>query len=206
MDEVFWPLRGLFRTHDVALILLPGHGARSMPASSLLPTFPSRNPIRNLLGLLTAVTETRQLIAWLRERGYEHIGVAGTSLGVQVAALLATVDTSANRYLFDRPLAHLNEPLRRRAQEGATQLLDLHQALLGFYRPVSPLSRKSLVSPEQVDVLLGREDRVAGCAEGEGLARHFGVEAKIFPTGHVLSIGRESMILELMCKLGKPVG
>lgn len=204
MDEVFWPLRGLFKTHDVALISLPGHGARKSPASSFLPTFPSRNPIRNLLGLLTAVTETRQLVRWLRAHGYEDIGIAGTSLGVQVVALLATVENCAKRYLFDRPLAQLNEPLRRRAAAvGTAEMRRLDEALLDFYHPVSPLRRPSRVLSAQVDVVLGREDHVAGLEEGERLARHFGVAAQTFPTGHVLSLGREALVLAILSQLGK---
>jgi hypothetical protein len=203
MDEVFWPLRGLLKTHDVALLSLPGHGARKSPATRLVPTFPSRNPIRNLLGLLTAVTETRQLVAWLRGQGYEDIGIAGTSLGVQVVALLATVENCAKRYLFDRPLAQLNEPLRRRAAVGTAEMRRLEEALLDFYCPVSPLRRPSRVSSTQIDVLLGREDHVAGVEEGERLARHFGVIAQTFPTGHVLSLGREAMVLAILRQLGK---
>jgi pimeloyl-ACP methyl ester carboxylesterase len=192
----------LFKTHDVALIVLPGHGARSLPAYSPLPSFPSRNPIRNLLGLLTAVTETRQLIQWLRSRGYTELGVAGSSLGVQVVALLATVEPCAERYLFDRPLAELKDPLRRRARTETAEMTTLLDALVDFYRPVSPLCRPSRVAPHQVDVLLGREDRVAGLQEGEAFAKHFGVVAKTFPTGHVLSMGREAVVVELMRKLG----
>jgi len=201
MDEVFWPLHAIHKTADLVLIRLPGHGPRSIPAYSVFPSFPSRNPVRNVLGLLTAVTEIRELIAWLRESGYERIGVAGTSLGVQVAALLATVDPCAERFLFDRPLANLSDPLKRQMHAETFELTRMLDALEDLYQPVSPLSRPSRVSPNQVDVLLGREDHVVGLDEGEALAAHFGVKAQTFPTGHVLSWGREAVVTDITRKL-----
>jgi hypothetical protein len=155
------------------------------------------------LGLLSAVTDTRQLIDWLRTQNYTQIGVAGTSLGVQVAALLATVSPVADRFLFDRPLSQLSDPLRRCYQTESCELSQLLDALEACYRPVSPLQRPSRVTHERVDVLLGRQDRVVGHLEGAALARHFGAEAQTFPTGHVLSVGREAVIVELMRKLGE---
>lgn len=201
MDEIYWPLRPLLRTHDVALLILPGHGSRSVPRYSALPSFPCRNPIRNVLGLLTAVTELGQLLRWLKARGYGSIGVAGSSLGVQIAALGSTLEGDVSRWLFDRPLAELSSPLRRRVERDRPDLRGLLEALQGLYRPVNPLSCPSRISPHQVDVLLGREDRVAGRQEGEALARHFGVAPQTFPTGHVLSLGREAMVLQLLQKL-----
>jgi pimeloyl-ACP methyl ester carboxylesterase len=201
MDEVFWPLRSLYRTHDFVLVTLPGHGARRHPNLAALPSFPSRNPVRNVLGLLTAVTEARQVVAWLRERGYRDIGVAGSSLGVQVAALLATVGPVAERFLFDRPLVDLSDPLRRAHEVPPEGFRRLVEALRTYYARVSPLERPSRVPPDCVDVLLGLEDRVGGHSEGLALAEHFGVEPHTFPTGHVLSVGREAVIVELMRKL-----
>jgi alkylation response protein AidB-like acyl-CoA dehydrogenase len=142
------------------------------------------------------------LVAWLRGIGYERIGLAGTSLGVQVAALLATVDTSADRYLFDRPLADLVEPLQRRAPQESAEMRALLDALRDFYRPVSPFQRPSRVSSLAVDVVVGREDRVVGRKEAETLSRHFDVQARTYPCGHVLSLGRERLVVELMQKLG----
>ncbi|MGC4063738.1 MAG: alpha/beta hydrolase [Polyangiaceae bacterium] len=148
MDEVFWPLRSLYRTHDFVLVTLPGHGARRHPNLAALPSFPSRNPVRNVLGLLTAVTETRQVVAWLRELGYDEIGVAGSSLGVQVAALLATIGPLAERFLFDRPLVDLSDPLRRAHETPSDGFRRLVEALRTYYARVSPLERPSRVSPE----------------------------------------------------------
>jgi pimeloyl-ACP methyl ester carboxylesterase len=202
MDEVFWPLRRLYQTHDFVLITLPGHGARRRPNLAALPSFPSRNPVRNVLGLLTAVTETRQIVEWVRELGYRHIGVAGSSLGVQVAALLATVGPLADRFLFDRPLVDLSDPLRRAHELPSEDFRRLVEALRAYYARVSPLVRPSRVPSNCVDVLLGLEDHVGGHSEGLALASHFGVEPHTFPTGHVLSVGRGSVIVELMRKLG----
>lgn len=201
MDEVFWPLRSLYRTHDFVLYRLPGHGPRSVPTYSALPSFPSRNPVRNVLGLLAAVTELRELIDWLRKRGTTQLGVAGTSLGAQVAALLATLDPVAERFLFDRPLANLNDPLKRERLDETFEMARVLDALGELYQTVSPMKRPSRVKASQVDVLLGAADEVVGLDEGQNLAAHFGVQAQTFPSGHVLSVGREAVISGIMRKL-----
>jgi pimeloyl-ACP methyl ester carboxylesterase len=206
MDEVFWPLCDLYRTHDMALYTLPGHGPRSSPSYSLLPTFPSRNPLRNVLGLLAAVTELRQLTAALRAQGYRKIGIAGTSLGVQVVALLATVEDCAERYLFDRPLVELSDPVRRLSLQGTEEFAALAEALESFYRPIRPLCRRSCVEKDRIDVLLAEQDHVAGRSSGERLAQHFKVDPITFPTGHVWSLGREAVIVEIMRKLRETAG
>lgn len=201
MDEVFWPLKNLYKTHDFVLYRLPGHGPRSLPSYSVLPSFPSRNPVRNVLGLLAAVTELRELIAWLRRRGTERLGIAGSSLGVQVAALIATLDPVAERYVFDRPLANLSYPVKRNRDRETFEMARILDALGELYGVVSPMKRRSLVEPSRVDVLLGAVDEVVGLEEGQNLADHFGVQAQTFPTGHVLSIGREAVLAEIMRKL-----
>jgi len=193
-DRRGWPFARLLESFDAVCFTLPGHGQRKHPLHKLLPTFPSRNPVANAIGLAMAVAELRQLVAWLRMQGYERIGIAGTSLGGHVASLYATSSADCERLLLDRPLVRMSEPLRRAATRGGIAHRQLLEHLEAIYAVVDPLRRELLLPRERIALLLGENDRISGLAAGEMLASHWRIDAEMFPGSHVIPWGRSEPI------------
>jgi pimeloyl-ACP methyl ester carboxylesterase len=175
---------------------------RRIQQSALGPSFPTRNPLSNAVGLTLAVAELSQLVDWLRGIGYRRIGIAGTSLGGYVAALHATVTSDVDRVILDRPLVRMSEPLWRIARRSARSALDELPSLLdAIYAPVSPFERSLRLPGERVDFLLGREDRIVGSDAAVALAARWGSRVEWFEGGHVLSLGRRPRLIEMMERL-----
>lgn len=201
-DHRAWPFSKLTERFDLVGYALPGHGLRRANPRVLVPSFPSRHPGRNAVGLALAVAELRQLVSWLRSLGYQQIGIAGTSLGAYVAALYATVSSDCERLLLERPLARMSEPLRAIAQRRGATYSELLAQLEAAYAPVSPLQRALRLPHDRIDMLLGCRDRIAGFEAGQLLARHFGVEPEHFAGGHLVPLGRSVMLLRHFMRLG----
>jgi pimeloyl-ACP methyl ester carboxylesterase len=196
-----WPFEWLLERSDIAQVALPGHGPRREPIAARWPTFPTRNPLANATGLALATAELRQLVAWLRSCGYERIGVAGTSIGANIAALYATLDSDCDRLLLDRPLVRMSEPLRRVAARKGVWYRDRLTLLEAVYAPVNPLERRLRLASDRISVLIGRNDLIAGSQAGQALAAHFGVTPSWFAGSHVLPLGRRARVNELLSEL-----
>lgn len=192
-----WPFETLLDDYDIAHVVLPGHGPRRAPAGLGWPSFPTRNPFANALGLAVATAELRQLVAWLKDRGYSRLGIAGTSIGANVAALYASVIADVERMLLDRPLVRMSEPLRRVAERYGGQYQSLLVELEAVYAPVDPLQRSLVLPNDRVAVLLGRADAIAGASAGLALAEHWGALPHWFDGGHVFAAGRRETLLPL---------
>ncbi len=78
---------------DLAHVSLPFHGVRE-PRGSLFSgeLFWSADLVRSVEGVRQAVHDARCAIRFLREQGYERVGVSGLSLGGAVAMILACLD------------------------------------------------------------------------------------------------------------------
>ncbi|MGE5785812.1 MAG: alpha/beta fold hydrolase [Myxococcales bacterium] len=200
-DRWGWPFQRLLESFDAVCFTLPGHGKRKHPAQNSLPTFPSRNPVANAIGLAIAVAELRQLVSWLRGHGYDRIGIAGTSLGGYVASLFATASADCEQLLLDRPLVRMSEPLRRVANREGAAHRQLLEHLEAVYAVVDPLRRELKLPRERVALLLGEHDRISGLAAGEALASHWHVEAERFPGSHVIPWGRSERLWRLFSAL-----
>ena len=68
---------------------LPYHDARRPPELRRADYIVSANVGRTLTACRQAVLDARQAVAWLHSRGYESIGIMGTSLGSCLALLTA---------------------------------------------------------------------------------------------------------------------
>jgi hypothetical protein len=201
IDRRDWPMRALLRQYDVAQVVLPGHGPRRARRGSFLPSFPTRNPVANTLGLATATAELRQLIYWLKRRGYARVGIAATSIGAHIAALVATTDSACDRMLLDRPLARMSEPIRSITARRGAPYTELLARLEAVYACVDPLRRVARLDPTRIALLLGRADAIGGVESGRALAQHLNVEPTWFPGGHALAVGRRALLLPLLQQL-----
>jgi dienelactone hydrolase len=78
---------------DVLHIQLPFHGNRN-PRSALFhgEFYWSGDLVRSVEAVRQSVIDTRTLVAWLRQQGYDEVGVMGFSMGASIAMVLACFD------------------------------------------------------------------------------------------------------------------
>ena len=125
-----------------ARLCLPYHEARLPPDSIRADYMVSPNLGRTLQSTRQAVLEVRQLAAWLREMGYERIGVVGSSIGSCVTFLAFVNDLNICTGVFNHVSAYyadvvwtgLSTRYVRWGLEGHISLKDLHRC----WAPISP--------------------------------------------------------------------
>lgn len=72
---------------NVALPIQPGHGFRR----NAWPTYPDREPLANVAGMMRSVSEVRALVRWISPQA-EGVAVSGVSMGSPVAALVSQLE------------------------------------------------------------------------------------------------------------------
>lgn len=77
---------------STCLMTLPYHGRRSIDRTGVANAFLSPNIGRTIRSVQQAVSDARQIVDWLEQRGCESVHVIGSSLGSSVASLLAIAD------------------------------------------------------------------------------------------------------------------
>jgi pimeloyl-ACP methyl ester carboxylesterase len=192
IEERAWPLSWMFRRGlDVALFVLPFHGARAA-GPWRRPPFPGSDPRVTIEGFRQAVGDLRGLMDWFEARGAPAAGVMGMSLGGYTTALAATVEPRLSFAVPFIPLASIADF----AMDGGRLVGTLperqrqHALLESVYAVVSPLARPPLVQPEGRLVVAGRADRITPVSHAERLARHLEAPLEVFHGGHLLQLGR----------------
>ena len=208
IEERVWPVAELDALGlDSAFLVLPFHAARADPRRSGAPEFPGREPRLANEGFRQAVTELRELAGFLRRRGHPAVGVMGMSLGAYTAALAATVEAKLDFVVPLIPLASLADFAFEQGQlpEAPEPRALEHSLLERAHRPVNPLDRAPLVSPERVLVIGAKADRITPLSHARRLALHFQAPLATFPGSHLLQLGRGEAfqrVGELLVKLG----
>jgi len=141
---------------DIVHVALPFHGSRK-PKEAMFSGefFWTADLVRSMEGVRQAVCDARSIVAWLREQGYDRVGVTGISLGGAVTMVLACLTPMPD---FIVPIiAHLElesvveeAPILWRMKRDlerwgvdAQQRRDLFRRLgLSSYRPVLPPDRQ----------------------------------------------------------------
>ncbi|MEJ2143711.1 MAG: alpha/beta hydrolase family protein [Acidobacteriota bacterium] len=121
---------------------LPYHEERAPEGMERADFLVGPNIGRTLHGTRQAVLETLQVVGWLREQGYEKIGVMGTSLGSCVAYLAFSHSDDIDTGVFNHVSAHfadvvwtgLSTRYVRWALEGNISLEELRDC----WAPLSP--------------------------------------------------------------------
>ena len=196
--------------YDVAVFQLPFHGYRAAKggsvAASMLPNFPSSNPVRTNEGFGHAIYDLRALAKWLRSRGTSAIGAMGMSLGGYTTALWATVEPLdfAVAMIPAVSMAHLmwnhgeDSPVRKKAMEAGITVELIAEA----YEVHSPLARPAQVAASRRFVIAGKGDRITPPEQAEALAKHWGVDVLWFDGGHLAQVGRAAAFREVRRALG----
>ena len=137
-------LAGLLARFGISAVRLslPYHDARMPPELHRADYIVSANLGRTVQVCRQAVLDTRRAVDWLESRGYERIGVLGTSLGSCLAMLAAAHDPRISAaalnhispYFADVVWEGLSTAHVRAGLEGAIDLATLRDAWL----PISP--------------------------------------------------------------------
>jgi pimeloyl-ACP methyl ester carboxylesterase len=195
VEERVWPIQRLDALgFDVALFVLPCHGARATPARNARPEFPGRDPRMANEGFRQSVTELGELARFLRERGHPAVGVMGMSLGGYTAALAATVSADFAFAVPIIPLASLPDFAFEQGNlpEAAEPRALEHRLLEEVHRIVSPVHRPPLLPGERMLVVGARADRITPLRHARRLATHLQAPLVTFPGSHLIQLGRDA--------------
>jgi hypothetical protein len=137
--------RLISRTGVSALRLsLPYHDERMPPELSRADYIVSSNVARTLEVCRQAVHDTRRAVWWLRECGYERIGILGTSLGSCLAMLTGAHEPLIRALALNHISPYFADVVWRglsteHVREGLEGHVDVDQ-LRELWRPISPWS------------------------------------------------------------------
>ncbi len=184
---------------DVALFVLALSAAHGECRSGR-PLWPHADVRLTIEGARQSVHDLRALMAALRERGHQRVGVVGMSLGGFVTSLLATVAPDLDFCVPLIPLASFADWGKDHGTLPGTpdQRYDLHKRLEQVTRVISPMARPSLLSPAQVIVLAGDVDGINRRHHADMLAAHFDAPIATFRGGHVLQFGRSEAFAQAL--------
>lgn len=147
---------------NLAFLTLPFHGRRN-PGPATSPPMPSADVLDTVHGLTQAVWDVRQLMAHLRTRTQQPIGLMGLSLGGLVSALVASVaDPHAVLLLVPAvDLPNLMSEAAARGDMGPAADLERLARVEPLFAPVSPLRLTPNVPTERRFIVAGTLDRFA---------------------------------------------
>jgi len=112
-----------------------------------------------------AVLDTRACVAWLRARGYERVGVVGTSIGSCIAFLAFVHDDGLDAGVFNHVSGYVADVVWRGIStqhvregiEGALTLEELREAWLAI-SPASFTERLTRQRPRPMRFIAARHD------------------------------------------------
>lgn len=135
--------RVLNRVGIAALRLtMPYHEERRPPETNRADYLVSPNIGRTLQSIRQAVLDTRAAVAWLKQQGFERVGIVGTSIGSCTAFLAMVHDANLNVGVFNHVSSYVGDVTWRGiSTEHVRRGLENHvslEELREFWLPVSP--------------------------------------------------------------------
>lgn len=177
---------------------LPYHDARMPPELRRADYIVSANIGRTMQVCRQAVLDARRAIGWLRDQGYESIGILGTSLGSCLAMLTAAHEplvraaalNHISPYFADVIWQGLSTAHVRQGLDGRIEL----DALRRVWMPISPFPYLDRMRGKRTLLVYARYDLSFPVALSRTLVEEFkarGVEPEVcvMPCGHY-SIGK----------------
>lgn len=173
---------------NVALPVLPVHGARALRTSA---TFPTLDLLDNLHAITQGVSDLRQTLAWIRDQGATAIAVHGLSLGGHLAAMLVGLEPGIDVAVAGVPMSSVVGVIGAHVSRAITGDPDVAAYLAGepatvLDRLMSPFEVSPLVARAGLHVYGGYGDGMSTFAQSEALWRHWGRPAHCwYAGGHV---------------------
>jgi hypothetical protein len=125
-------------------LTLPYHEERMPPELERADHLVSPNIGRSLQSIRQAVLDTRAAVTWLRSRGYEKVGVVGTSIGSCVGFLAFVHDPRIDAVVFNHVSGYMADVVWHglstyHVRNGIADNITLDQ-LREYWMPVSPMA------------------------------------------------------------------
>lgn len=175
---------------NAAFLHLPFHYARRPRGYLNGELAMTADLVRNGEGLRQGVSELRQLMQWLRNRGCRQFGIYGTSYGAWTGALLSSVEDEISFIALLQPIADVEHAIWQ-SPAGATirRLLQRNGIDASMTRRhahlSSPLHTNPRVAPERIVLAIGAYDRIAPPDRVRALAEAWnGAQIITSPQGH----------------------
>ena len=171
---------------NLALPVLPLHGARRLPSSPMMLSYDLALSIH---GLAQAAWDVRRVISWVRSLGDVPIGLYGVSLGAYTAALVAGLEP-VDGVIAGVPAVDIPDLFTRHSPRGLARSARA-AGLLGpaagtAFRVVSPLALEPQVPMAGRSLYAGLGDRFVPTRQAVSLWEHWGrPPLKWYPGGHV---------------------
>lgn len=125
-------------------LTLPYHEERMPPELTRADYLVSPNIGRSLQSIRQAVLDTRAAVSWLKEQGYEKVGIVGTSIGSCVAFLALVHDPRIDAAVFNHVSSYMADVVWHglstyHVRDGFGDNITLEE-LREFWMPVSPMA------------------------------------------------------------------
>lgn len=194
VDQTIFRARKLYSSGcNVVMPILPLHACRRTSDAECMG-FPSLDIMDNIHGLAQSVEDVRALLAWIRQQNPVAIGIAGLSLGGNVAAIVAGLDGPFDAVVGIVPAVDFPELFHRRtphAMRGEEEFERLAATSRLLHRVVSPLVFSPDTDPSRLHVVAGLNDRLLDpIAQIARLIDHWGTSNVTWlARGHVTQMG-----------------
>ena len=141
---------------------LPYHDSRMPPELTRADYIVSSNITRTVQVCRQAVLDARRAVAWLRQQGFERIGILGTSLGSCLAMLTAAHEPLIRAQALNHVSPWFADVVwrglsTRHVRQGLDGHIDL-ETLRDLWRPISPWSYLDRVSDTRTLLVYARYD------------------------------------------------
>lgn len=125
-------------------LTLPYHETRRPPELERADHLVSSNIGRTLQSMKQAVLDTRAAVRWLKEEGFERVGMVGTSIGSCTGFLAMAHDEQIDAAVFNHVSGYVADVVwkglsTRHVREGFGDALSLEE-LREFWLPISPMT------------------------------------------------------------------
>jgi pimeloyl-ACP methyl ester carboxylesterase len=125
-------------------LTMPYHEERMPPELERADFLVSSNVGRTLQSVRQAVLDTRSAVRWLKQQGYEKVGIVGTSIGSCTAFLAAVHDPGIDAAVFNHVSGYFADVVWHglstyHVREGLEKAVTLDE-LRRYWLPISPLA------------------------------------------------------------------
>ena len=130
--------------HSALRLTLPYHEERTPPELERADYLVAPNVGRSLQSIRQSVADTRACVAWLKQQGYDKVGVVGTSIGSCVAFLAFVHDPLIDAAVFNHVSGYMADVVWHglstyHVRDGFGDNIDLDE-LREYWLPVSPMA------------------------------------------------------------------
>jgi dienelactone hydrolase len=171
----------------------PYHDVRMPPELTRADYIVSANIVRTLQVCRQAVLDTRRALWWLRDQGYERLGLLGTSLGSCLSMLTASHEPLVRAQALNHVSPFFADVVWRgvstsHVREGLNGHIDL-ETLRKLWRPISPWSYLDRAQTKKTLLVYAKYDLTFPVDLSRQLVNEFqrrGVptEVAVLPCGH----------------------